>query len=290
MYKLLVYIIVTVGIYGVLLYLAGKSKLELVKSVKENNIVKNVQANVGIIYKRGMLKKQQKYITTFSIIILSVILCLISFGIFFKLFKVVSTAIILSIPFLLFPTLLLKFLVRKEKSQILAILPMYVINIKNHITEENNIINAIKQTSVEEPLNKYIVAFKINISKGVNVIKAMDMLDEAVNIKEFSDFIVACKACYTNGGNFAAVLERYIEMLTKENINRETTKEKAYSGVLTLVMMVILNVFVIFMFVFRNAEYANIIQNTFVGHVILDINAISYILIAYLTSKIYKEE
>lgn len=290
MYKLLVYLLVTLGVYGLLVYIGSKSKLEIVKSVKENNLIKKVKNNVLVIYKRGILKKHQKYITTLSITLISVILCAISFVIFLRLFKVVSTAVILSIPFLILPTLFLKFMVKREKNQIISLLPMYVINIKNHITEENNIINAIKQTEVQEPLKKYIDVFKNNISKGINVIKAMDMLDEAVDVKEFSDYIVACKACYTNGGNFANVLERYIDMLTKENINRETTKEKAYSGVLTLAMMLILNIFVIFIFVFQNAEYAKIIRETFVGHVILDINALSYIFIAYLTSKIYKEE
>lgn len=290
MYKILIYLLLSFGIYGIILYVGSKSKIEFVNNIQNTSIIQKIKENIKGVNNRNLLNKYNKYLTTTSIVGLSLILSLISFIIFFIMIKVISTAIILSIPPLLFPTFFLKYIIKKEKSQIINILPMYVINIKNHITEENNIIKAMKNTNVEEPLKKYIDIFNLNIDKGMNVIKAMNILDNMVNIKQFSDYITACKACYTNGGNFTFVLEKYIEIITKENINKETTKEKAYSSTLTLGIMTVLNVIVIFAFVFTNKEYANIIQNTFMGHVILDINALSYMLIAYFIFQIYKEE
>ena len=54
--------------------------------------------------------------------------------------------------------------------------------------------------------------------------------------------------------------------------------------------MIVLNVLVVVMFVFTNNEYASIMRETFFGKLVLNFNAVSYILIAYLISKIYKEE
>lgn len=290
MYKIIIYLFLTFGIYGIILYIGSKSKIEFVNNIKNTSIIQKIKNNIKNANNRNLLGKYKKYITTTSIISISLALSLLSFTVFFITIKVFSTAIILSIPPMLFPIFFLRYVIRKEKSQIINILPMYVINIKNHITEENNIIKAMKKTTVEEPLKKYIDEFNSNIEKGMNVIKAMTILDNMVAVKQFSDYITACKACYTNGGNFSFVLEQYIRIITKENINKEKTKEKAYSSTMTLGIMTILNIIVILTFVFTNKEYANIMQNTFVGHVILDINALSYMLIAYFIFQIYKEE
>jgi len=124
----------------------------------------------------------------------------------------------------------------------------------------------------------------------MNVIEAFDLLKADVNIKIFTTFINSCEVCYLNGGDFNKVLERYINMITKENIHKESAREKAYADILTLIIMIILNILVIVMFVFTNNEYAQIMKETFFGRLILNFNAVSYILIAYLISKIYKEE
>ena len=86
------------------------------------------------------------------------------------------------------------------------------------------------------------------------------------------------------------MLERYINIITKENIHKESIKEKAHTDIITLLIMVVLNVLVLVMFVLTNKEYASIIRETFFGKLVLNFNALSYILIAYLISKIYKEE
>lgn len=166
---------------------------------------------------------------------------------------------------------------------------MYVVNIKNYITEENNIISAIMKVSAEPPLAVFVEKFKNNVSRGVNVIQALDILDKEVGIKEFSDLIAGIKLCYKNGGGFVSVLEKYIAIITKEATYKEETEEKAFSSILTLFIMVVLNIIVV-LFILKNNEYADIIRTTFVGKMILNFNAISYMVIAGLVSKIYKED
>ena len=79
-------------------------------------------------------------------------------------------------------------------------------------------------------------------------------------------------------------------MKTKERMQKEETEEKAFSSVITLIVMMLLSVFVIITFVFANDEYANIIRTTAGGKVILNINAISYMVMSWIITRVYREE
>ena len=263
-----------------------KSKLNILQTKTYNKI----SDYIFIARKKKLLSNKISKINPLTMIFLMIVIFIIAFVIFYSYLKVVSTSLILSIPFLISPILFINILINKEKSNIIKILPMYIVNVKNHIDEDNNIISAIQRTTVEEPLKKYIDIFKSNISRGMKVIEAFENLKQEVNVKIFDTFITACITFYLNGGDFNNVLEQYINMITKENIHKESTKEKAYSDILTLIIMVVLNILVIVMFVFTNEEYSQIIRETFLGRLILNFNAFSYILIAYLISRIYKEE
>ena len=270
--------------------------VERINSKKIKNKIENTKTfnkisnYILLSIKRKILPNRISKIGTLGVVAIMFFLFILAFLVFNIYLQVVSTSIILSIPFFISPIIIIKVLLNKEKSSIIKSLPMYIVNIKSHIADDNNIICAIQRTIVEEPLKKYVDVFKTNISRGMNVIEAFDLLKEEVNISMFTSFINACQVCYLNGGDFNKVLERYIDMITKENIHKEAIKEKAYSDILTLLIMIGLNILVIIMFIFTNEEYAEIIRETFVGRVILNMNAISYILIAYLISRIYKEE
>lgn len=264
----------------------NKLKSKIIQTKTYNKLSEYIFLSI----KRRLLPSKVNRINPFIMTIVMIILFAISFLLFNLYIKVPITSMILSIPFFISPVLIIKILLNKEKSNILKQLPMYVVNIKNHISEDNNIIGAIQRTSVGEPLKKYIDTFKTNISRGMNVIEAFDLLKEEVNVKAFATLINSCEMCYLNGGDFKNVLERYINVITKENIHKESAKEKAYADILTLIIMVFLNVLVVVMFVFTNKEYAEIMRETFLGKTILSFNAVSYLLIAYLISRIYKEE
>ncbi len=240
--------------------------------------------------KRKLIPHKIKILNPFVIVAIMLILFFIFYILFYSYIQVITTSIILSLPFAFLPIIIYKILLNQEKTKIIKLLPMYVVNIKNHIDRDNNIIGAIQRTTSEQPLKKYIEVFKSNVSRGMNVIEAFNVLKTEVNVKAFAGFVNACQVCYLNGGNFNDLLERYIDIITKENISKESTKEKAYADIITLLVMVALNVIVAVMFVFTNKEYASIMCETAFGKLVLNINALSYILIAYLISRIYKEE
>lgn len=280
-------VVSTLAVY-MLILLIKQGKLS--NGIYKTKLYNKLDEYIVLTVKRNLMPIKFRISSPIILALIMIVFFLISFLVFFSYLKVFSTSLILSLPFLISPILIIKILLNQEKSRIIKALPLYVVNIKNHISDDNNIIGAIQRTTVEQPLKMYIDKFKSNISKGMNVIEAFDILKKDVNINVFTDFINSCQVCYLNGGDFNSVLEHYISMVTKENIHKESAKEKAYADILTLIVMIILNILVVIMFVFTNNEYALIMRETFLGKLILNFNALSYILIAYLISKIYKEE
>lgn len=285
-------VIISLLILGNLIYL-------IIPSIQTNSLKSKIiqtkpyirlSEYISVSLKRKLIPEKTNKLSPIILLIIMLSLFVIFFVLFYSYIKVPTTALILSLPFLFSPIILFKILLNHEKSKIIKVLPMYVVNIKNHIDRDNNIIGAIQRTTVGEPLKKYVDGFKNNISRGMNVIETFNNLKNEVSVKVFDGFVNACQVCYLNGGDFNNVLERYINIITKENIHKESAKEKAYADILTLIIMVVLNVLVAVMFVFTNKEYASIMRETFFGKLVLNFNAFSYILIAYLISKIYKEE
>lgn len=289
---LIAIILISVLIFAIIIYLiiTNVKTNKLKSKIIQTKSYKKLSEYINMTLKRNLVSRKKSILNPAFLIIIMLGVFIVFFVLFYSYIKVLSTAIILSLPFLFSPVILFRILLNREKTRIIRILPMYVVNIKNHIDRDNNIIGAIQKTTVEQPLKKYIDEFKNNVSRGMNVIEAFNTLGQEVNVKVFDAFVNACQVCYINGGDFNKVLERYINIITKENIHKESTKEKAYADIITLLIMVVLNVLVVVMFVFTNKEYASIMRETFFGKLVLNFNALSYILIAYLISRIYKEE
>jgi len=283
-------IIVTAVIVYKLLSLLQEIKIKYKLNFKESRLYSRISDEIFNLLKRELIPNKFKGLTPVWLLVVMTVIGVAAFLIINTYIKVTITSIVLTLPFFLSPILISIFLSNKEKSNVMKMLPMYIINLKNHVSEDNNIIKAIQMTTLDEPLRKYINQFKDNVSRGMNVMEAFDKLKSDVDVKHFNTFINSCEVCYMNGGDFTSLLKRYVNMITKEIYHKEETKEKAYSDILTLIIMIVLNVLVIVMFVFANVEYAAIIRGTLFGQIILTLNALSYILIAYFVFKLYKEE
>lgn len=264
--------------------------LKKIKNAKAVRIIKNSYTQkIQELQTRGLLSEKLSKLTAGKIISLSIISYVLIFTIMYKIvLGVVSTALIIALPMLVLPKIIINFVIDRDKQKIMQILPAYIINLKNYVEQDNNVIKAIKETICLEPLNKHIERFNLTVQKGININEAFKKLKNSVDIKFFSSFVTAIESCNANGGSFSKILEKFANIISKENINRERTKEKAYSSVIILCVMLIINIYLIFSFVFSNPEYSAIVKETMLGRIILDINAISYLVIGYIVSKIYR--
>lgn len=284
---IVLFLILSVLVYSFIIILKD-DKIAIIEG-KNIKLVSDISGCLEELKKRQIFLRTTKLLTPINVIITSILLFVISTILLNLVIGVLSTSIIVSVPILISPIIISQILIKKNKQKILSNLPMYAVNLKNYITEENNIISAITRSNTEYPLKIFTDKFKNNVLSGMNVIEALDRLNKDVQVKEFSDLIEGIKLCYINGGNFISVLEKYIAIITKEQIYKEEAEEKAYSSMLTLIIMLFLNIAVV-LFMLNNNEYSSIIRTTFTGKLILNFNAISYMGIAALIGKIYKEE
>lgn len=286
--ELLIFAILYTIIYSLIIY--GRNIKFQIKNTEQNMLFKKVVDVINVMYVKKLIKKSNKYISPLSLIFISLLIFLICFILVYSFLKVFIASVILSIPSLIFPYIILKLIIQYEKKKIKKLLPVYVINLKGHIASENNIILAIKQTRVEEPLNKYIIKFLLSVERGINIYDSFEMLKEEVAVSEFNNLIEAFKICYSSGGNFVTILEKYSSHINKQLVEEEKEKEKSLSSIITLIVMLILNIFLVVSYVYGNIEYANIIKENFVGRLILDVNAVSCVLCLFFLFKMYKME
>ncbi len=234
--------------------------------------------------------KKNKILTSITILLISIILAILTYFLSIFSIKIISTSIILSIVSFCVPYLAINLLVNSNIRKIKIILPSYIVNLKNNMEVTNNIIKAIKITKVEPPLEHSINVFNYKVEKGINVYQCFDELKENINIEVFSNLIDAFKVCYSNGGDFSRVLNKYIDIVSKENIEKSKLKENSSATILTLIIMVVINILLLFSVVLSNIDYRKIILESFAGHIIINFEIISYIIVVYFVYKVYKME
>ena len=234
--------------------------------------------------------KKKRTLTSITIFCISFIICIITYFISSISIKIVSTSIILAVVSFFVPYIIIGLMVNNKIQKIKSILPSYIVNLKNNLEVTNNIIKAMKITKVEAPLEYSINNFNYKIEKGINVYQCFNELKENVNIDVFSSLIEAFKVCYNNGGDFICVLNKYIDIISKQNIEKEKLKENSSATILTLIIMICINVLLLFTVVLTNTEYSKIMFGTMVGHVIINFQIISYLLVIYFVYKVYKME
>lgn len=235
-------------------------------------------------------KQKSKKITAITIFCISFLISVLTYFLSSFSIKIISTSIILSIVSFFVPYIIVSIIVNSKVQKIKNILPSYIVNLKNNLEVTNNILKAIKITKVEEPLEYSISNFNYKVERGINVYECFNELKENVNIGSFSYLVDAFKVCYKSGGDFICVLNKYIDVITKENMEKAKLKENSAATILTLIIMVSINVLLLFSVVLSNQEYKQIILGTLTGNIIINFEIISYLLVIYFVYKVYKME
>lgn len=233
---------------------------------------------------------KNKTITSITIYLVSFVISIIIYFLSRISIKIISTSIILSIVSFFIPYVSISIIVNNKVKRIKSMLPSYIVNLKNNLEVSNNIVKAMKMTKVEAPLEYSINNFNYKVERGLNVYQCFEELKENVNIDVFSSLVDALKVCYNNGGNFINVLNKYIDIISKENMEKAKLKENSSATILTLIIMVCINVLLLFSVVLSNPEYSKIVLGTLAGHAIINFEIISYLLVIYFVYKVYKME
>lgn len=236
------------------------------------------------------LNNKFNYISLYSFIIFSFFLMIISFVFSYKIFHIISTSLIISVISFFIPNIILKYILNKHKEKLMREFPTYAITLKNYTKVNNDLIFAFKRASVTGSFKKYIETFNFSIEKGLKVDYCFEKLKNDININQINNFFTASNNCYKNGGDFSKLLDKYSNILTKVNLQKEKEKEESFASKLILYILIMVNIYLLFGFVFNDEEYKNVLINTFFGKTIININILSYFFIMFFIKKINKME
>lgn len=252
--------------------------------------LKKLENCVAEIKQRQLLNKYSKYLDVTNLNIISLIIFGLAYLLFNNIYNSCIISLIQAFPLIAIPYIVLSIVIQIERYNIIKTLPNFCINIKNQMIKNNNIILAIKNIKVLPPLKKYVDQFIINVNNSMDVSVAFATLKKQVDVKEFSELISLFQICYQNGGDFVNILEKYIKFLLNKISNKEKEKQDAYSSILILVIMVIMNIFIMVFFIIKNVENKEVILGTPAGNLILLLNVLSYIYCLWAVLKIYRME
>ena len=260
------------------------------KALSQMKFTKNIDSSLSYFKIYFPMFKGNKIIDSIKILILSIFCLILSYIISSLTIKIKSTCVIISIISFFIPYFCINICINNKIREIRNILPSYIVNLKNNIEVNNNILDAIRITKVQEPLTYSINKFNFRVQNGVLVNQCFDELKKEINIVTFHSLIDAFKVCYENGGNFNDILTRYIDIVSKENLEKAKLKESSSSTIITLVIMLAINVVLLFSSVLSNAEYREIILQTTIGHAIINFSILSYVLVGFFVYKTFKME
>ena len=224
------------------------------------------------------------------VIFVSLVLSFIMFISSYKVLQIISSSIILSLYMLVLPYQIIKFLKIHTKQKIMSEFPTYLATLKNYTKTENDIVIAFRKANPSKELEPYIVKFNNEVENGVKIFDAFEELKFDIGIAKISEFITALQYCYINGGDFTALIDKYLKIIVKLGNQKEDEKEKSLGTKLVLVVLIAINVYMLFGFVFANPEYKLIITQSFIGKLIVNIDILSYIVIFIIFSKMSEME
>lgn len=244
-----------------------------------------------LLIKTGIMEnKYLWWIIPQTIIIFCFIIFVISYLIFYPILKLKSLAITLCIPIAFIPIFLLIIYSEINEEKIEKNLISYIIQLKNQVKINNDIIFAFKNTSkyAMKPLNTYINIFLFEISNGVNITVAFENLKNKVNIERFKQLITNLESCYMNGGDFYNLLDKTQNIFLKVQEERNNRNNQTMSSRIVLIILIAMSIFVYFNFINSNQENYNIMINDFIGSIILHWNFVSIWIMMFLITLIKK--
>lgn len=249
-----------------------------IKSIKINN-----KKNLNIIKKIEYFNRLNlgKHINIKLLLILMLILSVVLSIIFIINTKIIVFSIILSIFISSIPIQYISFKNNLFKRSFNQNLNLLIINLKNNVKNNNDIVFAIKKTIKNNTLKMYFEDFVYAINNGVNVIEAFEYTKDYFNISEFTNLISIFQNCYVYGGNYYNILKNAEEQI-KEKKKLYNKFYKANTEMIsTLIIMLFINLYIVFSFILSNKEYINLYLNTIIGKIIIDINLIIIIKIYF---------
>lgn len=182
------------------------------------------------------------------------------------------SAIIISLLFALWPFALLDIMGRYNSARIRRKLSNFISILGRWCAVKEDIFYAFEKTltsGIEEPLNSFVRDMVIQVKRGIEPEKALEMLQLKVANSQFADFIINIKQCIRSRGDIRKLLGNLEDQFYKieEEYNRRKISTHKDRIVIYVVMVAVL-VLAWFLLSF-NPQVSDFYINTNIGRLML---------------------
>lgn len=247
----------------------------------------NLGYKLNVLIEKAAIKRNI-FVNPVMIILYGVGISILVYIIAFEFFKIVSLAIIVSLPVALLPVVILEGVANYKSEKLEKTFLNFLIQLKNYAQISNDIASALKQVKTIEPLQSYLDKFNVEINSGINFETAIEHLKEKISIKRFKEFFSNVQYCYIYGGKLTALIDKNYKIIADLQSEKERRKQETQSARLVLYILIFLNMFVYVTYIKNNYENYMIMQRSFLGMAILYWNFISMWLLIFLAESVKK--
>ncbi len=265
---------------------------ELLKYYDKNKKI-NLKVKLNIIHKINIaLDKaglvRNIVINPITIILLSLLCVFFAYLWAFNFFKIVILSLIVSLPFGIIPMAIINYIGEYKTKKIEKIFLNFLLQLKNYTKINNDIIFAMQQVEVLEPLQSYINIFLIEVNSGIKFEKAIENLKEKISIGVFKNFLSNLEHCYLYGGSFTDLIDKSYKIISEIQTEKNNRIQETKSARIALYILMFLNIFVYITNIKNNYENYIIMQKTIIGNFILYWNFISLWILLLLANRVKK--
>ena len=247
----------------------------------------NILRKINILLERAQIERNV-FINPITVILISIICFILVYIISFNFFKMSILALIIALPVLLLPVFVINLIADYKIEKIEKIFLNFLLQLKNYTRINNDIISAMNEVQVIEPLQSHINIFLIEINSGMKFERAMENLKEKINVEVFRSFFTNLEYCYFNGGDFTDLIDKSYKMISEIQTEKNNRIQETKSARLVLFILMFLNIFVYVTNIKNDYENYNIMKNTILGNIILYWNFISLWIMLILSNRVKK--
>jgi len=225
-----------------------------------------------------------------SLVGIGVVISLIMFFICKKLFPLVSISLIISIPLVFTPFWIIKYVSGKEQEKLESGLNDFFIQLKFALKVNSDIVEALRRTQnmTLEPFSIYTKQLLTEINAGKLPEKALESFAQKVNIKKFSLYMNNVRYCHIYGGDIITLTEKTQNTISLAIRQKKKRIKETKSICMVLYLLIFIDIYMYFSFISGNQYYLDVMVNSFIGNMILNLNFLSIWGVIWLSKVVRK--
>ncbi len=197
---------------------------------------------------------------------------------------------IISLPFLASGIVVLEIIAEKKQEKLEDGLSDFFIQLKSALKVNTEIIEALRkiQNNILEPFSTYTKQMLNEINAGKLPEEALANFANKIGIEKFSFYINNVRYCHIYGGNIYLLTQKTQEVINEAIKQKKKRKIETRATCTVLYILIIIDFYMYFSFIASNQYYLRLMNETFIGQAIVNINFICVWIMIWLSKAIKK--